>query len=583
MQLSKLNRTIETFQNLFLDNWVVTVGLSGKDSACVAHCAVEALKNARQTNPMVGPLYLVTTNTTIDNFELHNFILDVHGAAMDYAREYDLPIITKEITPSLSSLPMVEYLGRGKLLRTPATSGGKRDCAVDWKISPMKRFLREIKDTHQTSKVVSASGTRSQESVIRAANIEKRGETAEHVSETSMGFTIAPIKDWTLTDVWSLVNDIENEEFESFLESQARGLRKNYSAGNGGSCDLFAGNKLTSDKACGARFGCMLCCMVEEDKSLQGQINTSYETYGYMEPMLKLREFMKNTLYDYDYSRSTLGRQLKEGGYVKVGYNQYSLAYRQDLLRFVLTIDAQEQEAFYDLKGHDGCRFSLIGYSELMMIQYHWVREGGEILAGEAIRIWHEVHTEGKRFAIPDTEYAEPKPLPKYRYFNLNGLIKQHECTGMHEDNAHGLFDRRLHRSEKLGSDVQLVPFQEANKSEIDVNTPLAWSFVENWFPRVVEEGAFGKGICPTTLLKAMLECNLLKLRKGSMARLHRETQRAQVYNALTNTYGSCFEYICSGASISEEEYLENLELVDEIKHADLPQSTLVFDQPSLF
>lgn len=161
MQLSKVNRTIETFKNLFLNNWIVTVGLSGKDSACVSHCAVEGLKAAMDVNPMVGPLYLVTTNTTIDNFELHGFILDVHAGAEQYAREFNLPIITKEINPSLSSLPMVEYIGRGKLLRTPATSTNGRDCTIEWKIDPMKRFLRDLKSTHQTNKIASASGTRS--------------------------------------------------------------------------------------------------------------------------------------------------------------------------------------------------------------------------------------------------------------------------------------------------------------------------------------------------------------------------------------------------------------------------------------
>jgi DNA sulfur modification protein DndC len=41
MQLSKVNSVIQNFKSLFLDNWVLTVGVSGKDSNCVAHCAME--------------------------------------------------------------------------------------------------------------------------------------------------------------------------------------------------------------------------------------------------------------------------------------------------------------------------------------------------------------------------------------------------------------------------------------------------------------------------------------------------------------------------------------------------------------
>jgi DNA sulfur modification protein DndC len=579
MQLSKVNRTIETFKNLFLNNWVVTVGLSGKDSACVSHCAVEGLRAAMAVNPTVGPLYLVTTNTTIDNFELHGFILDVHAAAMKYGRDYNLPIITKEINPSLSSLPMVEYIGRGKLLRTPATSTRGRDCTISWKIDPMKRFLRDLKDEHQTTKIVSASGTRSQESAIRAANIEKRNESAIGVVNTPLGFTIAPIKDWELTDVWSLLTSIENDDIESYLESNAKGLRKHYSAGNDGLCDLFAGDNLASNKACGARFGCFLCAMVDNDTSLESQINTSFDTYGYMAPMLKFREFMINTLYDYSYSRSMIGRQIKDGGYIKIGYNQYSISYRQDLLRFMLTIDAQEAEAFYTKYGYEGARFQMIGYKELIMIQFQWIREGGEKLAGEALRIWHDVHTHGKRYAIPETTYAEPKPLPKYRYYNINGYVKQHGCPGLHEDNVYGLMTGRLHRLAKIGNDVDLVPFEEGEKAEIDVESGMAWDFVENWFPDALAGGLFNHGKCPTTLLKVMLECKLIKLRKGTLPRLHKEVQRAQVYSALSQTYGDCYQHLCFGASISEEEYKENLKAGVEHQEAAKAQSAFNFDQ----
>lgn len=575
MQLSKVNRTVETFKKLFLDGWVVTVGLSGKDSICVSHCAMEGLKAAVAENSNVGPLYIVTTNTTIDNFELHNFILSVHDAANAYSRIYNLPVITKEITPLLGDLPIVKYLGRGKLLRTPATSKNGRDCTIGWKIDPMKRFLKAVKKEHQTEKVVSASGTRSQESAIRASNIEKRGEKTDEVVKTDLGYAIAPIKDWSLSDVWSLAATIENDDIESFIEDNAKGLRKHYAAGNSGTCDLFAGTNKQTDKACGARFGCMLCAMVENDKSLQAQIQTSPKTYGYMSPLVSLREFMINTLYDYQYSRSMMGRELKPGGYVKVGYNQYSLSYRQDLLRFVLTIDAQEQEAFYNDYGYEGSRFQLIGYKELLMLQYHWAREGGECVPGEAIRIWHEVHTDGMRYPIPKTSYKESEELPDYRYFNVNGYIKLHGCTGLHEDNKHGLLSGKLHRHTKIGSSVDLVPFEEGNSADIKSDCGMAMSFVEDWFPDAVEEGHFGRGKCPTTILKAMLECGMLRLRKGSMPRLHRETQRAQVYNALSNTYGKCFEQLCVGVSISEEEYAANLLLSAQVSKARSPQAEL--------
>ena len=129
--MDKVSKTINTLKKLFLQDCILSCGLSGKDSSVVAHCAVEALKQAKEEKPTHrGMLYIVTTNTTIDNFEIHNFILQLHEAAREYAKEYDLPIITKELKPKLFNTPIVEYLGRGKLLRTMQTAARGRDCSV---------------------------------------------------------------------------------------------------------------------------------------------------------------------------------------------------------------------------------------------------------------------------------------------------------------------------------------------------------------------------------------------------------------------------------------------------------------------
>ena len=45
-KMSKVSKTISTLRDLYLRGYVPQVGISGKDSFCVAHCAVEALKQA---------------------------------------------------------------------------------------------------------------------------------------------------------------------------------------------------------------------------------------------------------------------------------------------------------------------------------------------------------------------------------------------------------------------------------------------------------------------------------------------------------------------------------------------------------
>jgi DNA sulfur modification protein DndC len=567
--MNKLTNTIENIKSLFSQGWIVTVGLSGKDSFCVAHCALEALREVKATNPNVGTLYLVTTDTTLDNFEVHGFLHELHTAAVDYAHEYDLPVITKFLRPALSSTPMVEYIGRGKLLRTPQTTRNGRDCAVDWKIEPMKKYLREIRKTHQTEKVVALSGSRSEESTVRAANIEKRGETINTIASTDMGYTMAPIKDWGVNEVWSLIGQIEDGHIDSFAEVQAKGLRKHYAAGNGGTCDIFLGNNKASDKACGARFGCVLCSLVPNDKSLEQQILTDEKQYGYMQPFVDLRAFMNNTLHDMERSRSLVGRDIDKDGWLKINYNQYSMQYRQELLRYVLTIDVREREAAEDLGMAP--RFQMITEQALIAIQYHWSREGGEKQAGEALRAWNDVYIEGKRHNFNpavlmsyDTEldalkagrFISGDKRGTDRFLHLDTFLKN--ITQGQGFDAEGL---KVHDEYYPASQGIMIPVEDGRQERVvqvshakAFNVPelSADEFVNDTFVLLLEDGELDN-VDPTEMLKIMLHHGIIELRRGAINRLHKEAKRAQAINAMMRA-GVYFETLYFHNSVTKEE-----------------------------
>lgn len=189
-----------------------------------------------------------------------------------------------------------------------------------------------------------------------------------------MGYKLAPIKDWEFKHVWGLIGQIENGNIVSFGENLTRGLTKHYSAGNAGTCDLLAGEGADRSKACGSRFGCVLCSLVKEDTSLQNQINLAPQTYGYMQGLLSLREFMFNTVNDYTRCRSMIGKRI-ENGHLKIGYNDYSLDFRKELLRYTLTLDALEQERAY--KAGVAPKFQLVKHEEIVAIQFYWTKDGG--------------------------------------------------------------------------------------------------------------------------------------------------------------------------------------------------------------
>ena len=51
---SMYEETVERATKLFLDGWIVSLGLSGKDSGAASICVVEGLKRAHAINPNVG-------------------------------------------------------------------------------------------------------------------------------------------------------------------------------------------------------------------------------------------------------------------------------------------------------------------------------------------------------------------------------------------------------------------------------------------------------------------------------------------------------------------------------------------------
>lgn len=523
---SMYEETVERATKLFLDGWIVSLGLSGKDSGAASICVVEGLKRAHAINPNVGPLYVVTTNTTLDNMVLHEYMMDLHEDLNTFASDTGLPIITKELKPSLANNPMVEYVGRGKLLRTPQTSASGRDCASDWKIKPMERFLKSLQQKHQTTKIVSISGARDSESTVRAMNLKKRNESATKVVATGLGWTQAIIKDWSLNDVWQLFKVVDECEIDSYSD-RFDAMKRHYSAGNGGTCDLFAG--IQNNKECGARFGCVLCAMNPTDRSLEAQLAVSPKTYGFMKPLNDLRTYMINTLFDYN-KRSLLGREMKDG-FIKVGINQYSMEYRMDLLRYVLTIqqDAFDQHGYHPI--------DLIDYRELLAIQYHWSREGGEPEPGMALKIWHEIVEDGMRYPIPHTEKIEAAFSPVYMYFPLEDYMDQDNSIGLDDEGLYGEYKHLARVYYRDGIKHQVVKYDESSAFEVVTENSKAMMFVDSFYPDLVE-GGYLENKCPTVMLKHLLESGVVRIAKGSIDRLNRDAKRAQALFSLRTTTG---------------------------------------------
>ena len=397
---------------------------------------------------------------------------------------------------------------------------------------------------YQTDNIINISGSRESESAKRSANLALRNETADTPVMTSLGLSQPIIMDWTLNDIWSLFSLINDDEIESFSDNFDL-MRKHYSAGNGGVCDLFAGDTNKHSKSCGARFGCVLCGLSGTyDKSLEAQIETDVNTYGYLKPLNDLRTFMINTLWDFNH-RSLLGKQMKDG-FIKVGINHYSIKYRMDLLRYILTIQNEE----YCRTGNH--RINLIDIEELIAIQYHWSRSGDEPKPGMAFRIWHEiVEDDNGCYPIPETTFVEKQFTPEYMYFDLEHYVKLSRSQGLDDDALDGKFRHLAREYTRDHTKHRVVRYTESNTFRVNHDEGRAMMFVTSFFPTLVEDGHLDDK-CPTVMLKHLLESGVVEISKGSISRLNEDAKRSQTINSLRSMSGIPVSHVMLAMSVSK-------------------------------
>ena len=119
-------------------------------------------------------------------------------------------------------------------------------------------------------------GTRKAESVARRQVMEgyERKRVREHLSPSSTmpnAFVYSPLEDWTSDNVWQYLMQHPN----TWGQSNKDLLAMYSGASADGECPLVLD---TSTPSCGnSRFGCWVCTMVSEGKSMAAMIHNDEE------------------------------------------------------------------------------------------------------------------------------------------------------------------------------------------------------------------------------------------------------------------------------------------------------------------
>lgn len=339
-------------------SWII--GFSGgKDSTALLTLVWIALTRLKESGiPLHRRVYVVCNDTMVENPVIEEYVTTVLQTIKKAAKEQQLPITVRTTTPQIEDTFWSCVIGKGY----PVPNNAFRFCTEKMKIKPTSTFI-----TNQVAadgEAIILIGTRLDESQQRANSIRKHEIKGHRLTKHPLNpntYTYAPIKELMLEEVWWIINIIPSPwGFDNKI------LFKIYSDA---SADDYECPTVVTDethRSCGqSRFGCWICTVVKEDKSMTSLIKNGVE---WMKPLLDFRN--KLVL---NRNVSELRSDRRRNGQLAVdetGHNQgcYTMKYRIQLLRELLTIQKETQEFRSSI--------DLITSQELIAIQVIWYRDG---------------------------------------------------------------------------------------------------------------------------------------------------------------------------------------------------------------
>lgn len=388
-----------------LDSIPWVVGYSGgKDSTCVLQLiwnAVAELPEDKRTKP----IHVLTTDTLVENPIVAAWMrqsLDRMGLV---AKEQNLPFVPRLLQPEVKDTFWVNLIGKGY----PAPRHMFRWCTERLKIWPSNRYIQNV--VRVKGEVIVVLGTRKAESARRAGvmndhevgTVSDRLNRSENLKSSLLyrgqlpnSLVYSPLANWRDDEVWLYLMQFPNPWGHSNedLFTLYRGATED------NECPFVID---TSTPSCGdSRFGCWVCTLVSEDKSMSAMIQNDDEK-AWMQPLLDLRNELD--VYDdhdrRDFRRMTGKVQLferrkdNETQIVPIP-GPYTRYWREEWLRRLLQaqINAKENapEEMRDIE--------LISLQELSEIRRIWREEKHEF-DDSLPSIYHEVTNQ---------KFQDPRP-----------------------------------------------------------------------------------------------------------------------------------------------------------------------------
>lgn len=480
-----IRQVLETIKGLYREDMIPWIcGYSGgKDSTAVVqlvwYALLELPVEERKKN-----VYVISTDTLVESPVVAIWAEESLNKMRETAKREELPIIPHRLTPSISNTFWVNLIGRGY----PYPRRDFRWCTDRMKIDASNRFIKSILDAE--SEAILVLGSRKAESAARKANLEEyeKKRYREHLSPNGAfpnSYVFTPIENWQNDNVWQYLMQYPNPWGHSNKDLLAM-----YSGASAdGECPLVID---TSTPSCGnSRFGCWVCTMVSEDKSMAAMIQNDEEK-SWMQPML---DFRNEIAADWQTDRDRRDFRKRDGRPQlynnRLVHGPYTKKTREYFLRRLLEVEKLVHEI-----GPESIRqVPLITMDELRYIRQLWLDEYHEF-DDSLPRIYEEVTgkhyddgliSKNKYFGAAEAEllekvchelYGEEELLPEMQRALLD--IEAKAAAISNKRNVIINFEKEIKRSfYRDENDAETVAKYRANRLAVDQEEPLPDDLVD--------------------------------------------------------------------------------------------------------
>jgi len=372
MDAKSLKLKIKEVQDLYQSDdrpWIIGYS-GGKDSTCVLQLIYMAISKLPKKS-LKKDIWVICGDTLVEIPTVVERIDTSLDKLNSKAKEAGLPIKGLKVYPQVNDSFFVIVIGKGY----PSPTRTFRWCTERLKIDPASEFIKTKVDKYGEAIIV--LGARKSESMSRAQTLKKysrKGELLKKHNTLPSALVYAPIEDWDLKDVWTFLGT-----FDSPWDDDNKDLVMMYQKAGGDECPMVID---TSTPSCGnSRFGCWVCTVVEQDKSIQGFIENG-ETW--LEPMAEFRNMILAMREDRENHRVVDESRIG-------GYGPFKPKSRQLILKELFKVEKAMFEKY---------KQRIIRFEELLAIQTIWDRKG---IKDVTVRdIWNDVYGIDEKSPVKD-------------------------------------------------------------------------------------------------------------------------------------------------------------------------------------